>query len=40
MTTINLNRADRIANAMKDLPNGVATLKELYNLLSDILHTL
>lgn len=37
MTTINLNRADRIANAMKDLPNGVATLKELYNLLSDIL---
>ena len=37
MTTINLNRADKIAEVMKDLPNGVATLKELYNLLSDML---
>ena len=37
MSTISLNRADKIAEVMKDLPNGVATLKELYNLLSDML---
>ena len=37
METIRLSRADRIAQVLENKPNGVATLKELYTLLSDML---
>ena len=37
MTTRKENRADRIAQVLETKTNGVATLKELYQLLSDML---